>query len=78
MEDEMRRAIASVVLLGLVATASSVGWAQSLEPDACERICREQEATCITACGERDDPIECEAACRDAAAACQRRCEEGA
>ena len=73
----MRRAMVwEAVCLGLVVTGSSVGRAQGPGADVCERVCSEREASCITACGEHDDPIECEAACRDAAAACERECED--
>lgn len=67
--------LALALFAGLAGFVVGTSRAQIDEPSPCEQACFDQEERCVSACGERPDPVECEAGCRDAADQCRMQCQ---
>lgn len=56
------------------ALASLEAQSQAIDASACEQACSEEHASCVSACGDHEDPVECEEQCRDRLEDCRMQC----
>ena len=71
------RGPALVVLLAaacLVATWSFVTSAKVIDSNPCEKVCYDEESSCVSACGTQANPVECEEQCHDQLLDCLKEC----
>jgi len=65
---------ALLAIAGVLAIWSFTTSAQVIDDTPCQESCHEQHGYCVTACGERDNPVECEEGCDDALETCLEEC----
>jgi len=72
----MRRSVRIALLSAacMVAIWSLASWAQIIDSTPCEKSCYDKESACVSACGERTDPVECEGQCEDRLEDCLEQC----